>query len=76
MDVHKNARMTHHGRDLLVRRVREERWRVLDAATVAGVSARTAYKWLARHRAGGERMHYDRSSAPVSGPPAVVQEQC
>jgi transposase-like protein len=53
MNVHKNARMTPHGRALLVRRVREEGWRVVDAAGAAGVSARTANKWLARHRAGG-----------------------
>ena len=49
MNVHKNARSTHHGRVLLVRRVRLEGWRLAEAA---GISARTAYKWLARHRAG------------------------
>ncbi|MEM8760329.1 MAG: IS481 family transposase [Pseudomonadota bacterium] len=65
MNVHKNARMTHHGRVLLVRRVRQEAWRVADAAEAAGVSERTAFKWLARHRAGGERMLHDRSSAPA-----------
>ncbi|MEM8663314.1 MAG: IS481 family transposase [Pseudomonadota bacterium] len=65
MNVHKNARMTHHGRALLVRRVRQEHWRVADAASAAGVSVRTAYKWLARHRAGGEWMLHDRSSAPA-----------
>jgi transposase InsO family protein len=65
MNVHKHARMTVHGRALLVRRIVEERWRVADAAAAAGVSARTAYKWLARFRAGGERMLGDRSSAPA-----------
>ncbi len=65
MNIHENARMTHHGRVLLVRRVREERWRAADAAQAAGVSVRTAYKWLARHRAGGEWMLHDRSSAPA-----------
>ena len=65
MNVHKNARMTHHGRVLLVRRVRQERWRVADAAEAADISTRTAYKWLARHRAGGEWMLHDRSSAPA-----------
>lgn len=65
MNVHKNARMTLHGRVLLVRRVRDERWRVADAARAAGISARTAYKWLARHRAGGDPMLHDRSSAPT-----------
>jgi len=65
MNAHKNARMTVHGRALLVKRVTVEGWRVADAAAAAGVSVRTAYKWLARFRAGGERMLEDRSSAPA-----------
>jgi len=64
MNVHQHARMTVHGRALLVSRVRQEGWRVVDAAKAAGVSERTAYKWLARYRA-GERMLHDRSSAPA-----------
>ena len=39
--------------------------RVADAAEAADISTRTAYKWLARHRAGGEWMLHDRSSAPA-----------
>jgi transposase InsO family protein len=65
MNVHQHARMTVHGRALLVSRIRREGWRVRDAAEAAGVSERSAYKWLARHRAGGERMLHDRSSAPA-----------
>jgi len=65
MNVHQHARMTVHGRALLVSRVRQDGWRVVDAAVAAGVSERTAYKWLARYRAGGERMLHDRSSAPA-----------
>jgi transposase InsO family protein len=65
MNVHQHARMTVHGRVLLVNRIIVERWRVADAAGAAGVSARTAYKWLARYRVGGERMLRDRSSAPT-----------
>jgi transposase InsO family protein len=68
MNVHKHARMTVHGRLLLVRRVREAGWRVADAAAAAGVSGRTAYTWLARYRAGGERALHDRSSAPSRSP--------
>ena len=52
MNVHQHACMTVHGRLLLVARVREQGWRVEAAALAAGVSVRTAYKWLARHRAG------------------------
>jgi transposase InsO family protein len=68
MNVHKNARMTVHGRLLLVTRVREQGWRVGDAAAAAGVSERTAYSWLARYRAGGEGALHDRSSAPARSP--------
>jgi len=68
MNVHKNARMTVHGRLLLIRRVRAQGWRVEVAALAAGVSVRSAYKWLARHRAGGERALHDRSSAPARSP--------
>jgi hypothetical protein len=46
MNVHQHAFMTVHGRALLVSRIR---WRVKDAAEAAGVSERSAYKWLARH---------------------------
>ena len=41
------------------------------AAEAAGESVRTAYKWLARLRAGGERMLHDRSSAPGRTPHAT-----
>ena len=65
MNTHKNARMTVHGRALLVKRIEEEGWPVAKAAEAAGVSVRTAYKWLARYRAGGEAALADRSSAPA-----------
>ena len=68
MNVHKNARMTVHGRLLLVQRVRDAGWRVVEAATAAGVSERTAYTWLARYRDGGEPALHDRSSAPARSP--------
>jgi transposase InsO family protein len=64
MNVHKNARMTVHGRGLLVRRMVEQSWPAGQAAEAAGVSMRTAYKWLARYRAGGGTALHDRSSAP------------
>jgi transposase InsO family protein len=68
MNVHQNARMTVHGRLLLVERVREDGWRVGDAALAAGVSERTAYKWLARHRAGGAAALHDRKPTPARCP--------
>ena len=74
MNVHKHARMTVHGRLLLVQRVREAGWRVLEAAMAAGISERTAYTWLARYRAGGERALHDRSSAPARSPHRLPAE--
>ena len=71
MNVHKNARMTVHGRVLLVKRIEEEGWRVSRAAEAAGVSTRTAYKWLARYRSGGEVVLCDRRSAPCRTPHAT-----
>ena len=71
MNVHQNARMTVHGRLLLVRRVREQGWRVEDAALAAGVSVRTAYKWLARHRAGGEGARGNRGALKRKEAPAA-----
>ncbi len=50
MKLHPNARTTPSGRWLLVKRVREQHWTVSEAAEAAGVSLRTAYKWLARYR--------------------------
>ena len=74
MNVHQNARMTFHGRLLLVQRVREAGWRVVDAAVAGGVSERTAYTWLARYRDGGEAALHDRSSAPVRSPSQLPAE--
>ena len=47
MNVHKNARLTVAGRGLLVERV-SEGWTVQRAAAAAGISRRTAHKWLER----------------------------
>jgi transposase InsO family protein len=54
---------------LLVRRVREQGWRVQTAAAALGISRRTATKWLQRFEAGGVSELHDRSSRPhrVSG---------
>jgi transposase InsO family protein len=72
MNVHKNARLTPAGRALLARRV-SNGWTAKAAADAAGVSLRTARKWIGRHRRGGERRHHDRSSAPRRCPRRVVQ---
>lgn len=68
MNTHKNARLTFHGRALLVRRVVEHGLRPVDAAQAAGVSARTAYKWLRRYREEGWGGLHGRSSRPQHCP--------
>ena len=64
MRLHGNARTCPRSRRLLVDRVEREGWTVARAALAAGISERTACKWLARWRHEGERGLVDRSSAP------------
>jgi transposase InsO family protein len=65
MKMHANARLSLKGRELLIERVQDAGWSLSAAAEAAGISDRTARKWLARHRAGGRDGLLDRSSAPV-----------
>ncbi len=74
---HRNARLTVHGRRLLVERVRSGR-PVAHVAAEMGISRPTAHKWLRRWRAEGEAGLHDRPSRPHSTPhrtPAAVEEQ-
>ena len=71
MNNHKNARLTVHGRLLLVRRVLQEGLRPTEVAQAAGVSARTVYKWLQRYRSAGEDGLQTRSSQPHQSPSAT-----
>ena len=64
MKLHANARLSPNGRRLLVDRLELHGWDIRDAAEAAGISVRTARKWLARWRAEGELGLLDRSSAP------------
>jgi transposase InsO family protein len=66
MKLHANARLSVKGRELLVDRVLARGWSLRSAAAAAGISERTARKWLARHRAEGSVGLLDRSSAPTS----------
>ena len=65
MKLHANARLSVKGRELLVERIELAGWSLTQAAMAAGVSDRTARKWLARHRREGELGLLDRSSAPA-----------
>jgi transposase len=64
MRCHANARLSPIGRRLLVDRIERDGWTVRAAAESAGISERTARKWLARFRAEGLAGLVDRSSAP------------
>jgi transposase InsO family protein len=76
VQLHGNAKLVPSTRLLLVERVLEEHWRVADVAVALGVSERTAYRWLARWRAGDRELR-DRSSAPKQVPrrtPRVLED--
>jgi len=64
MKLHANAPLGPKGRATMVRRVLEEGIALTEAAEAAGVSARTAGKWVRRYREEGEAGPVDRSSAP------------
>jgi transposase InsO family protein len=77
MKIHANARTCPNSRKLLVGRIEEEGWSLVAAAEAAGISERSARKWLARWRAEGETGLLDRSSAPRRiphrTPPSTVE---
>jgi transposase InsO family protein len=75
MKLHGNARTCPKGRGLLVCRVLELGWSVTEAAAAAGVSDRTARKWVARFKAEGEPGLQDRSSAPKRIPHRTPSER-
>jgi transposase InsO family protein len=64
MKMHANARLSLKGRELLIDRVENAGWSLSAAAEAAGISDRTARKWIARYRADGRDGLLDRSSAP------------
>lgn len=73
MNLHKHARLSPRGRALLVDRILVHGLRVEEAAQAAGVSVRTAYKWLKRFREGGAESLRDRSSRPRRCPHATPE---
>lgn len=73
MNVHKNARLTPRGRVLMIERINMG-MPVRQAAADAGISERTAHRWLKRWRC-GDRELVDRSSAPLRCPHRLRPEQ-
>ena len=63
MDIHKNARLTVHGRERIVRQVMSGQTPKA-IALAAGVCPRTIRKWVTRYRAEGFAGLRDRSSRP------------
>ena len=64
MKLHANAPLSPKGRQLLIDRIERESRSVQDLAESAGVSERTARKWLARYRREGAAGLIDRPSTP------------
>ena len=75
MTLHRNARTCPRSRRLLVDRVVLDGWLIGDAARAAGISQRTAGKWLRRFREEGEAGLADRSSAPRRMPTRTAPER-
>jgi transposase InsO family protein len=76
--THANARLTLHGRRLLIARVIDDGRPVAHVAKELGVSRQCAHRWVARFRAEGEGGLLDRSSRPHRCPrrtPAVVEQR-
>ena len=65
---HPRAKLTVHGRLLLVGRVLDLGWTVPMAAEAQGCSPATGYKWIRRFRAEGADGLRDRSSRPHRSP--------
>jgi transposase InsO family protein len=68
MKLHGNARTCPNSRRLLVERIESSSCSLREAADAAGISERTAYRWLKRWREQGEEGLIDRSSAPKQIP--------
>jgi transposase InsO family protein len=77
MNIHKNARLTPHGRERIVMQVVSGQAPEA-AARAAGVCPRTVRKWVARYRSEGLAGLADRSSRPhrlYRPTPAAIVEQ-
>src|SRR3954447_18019000 len=77
MNIHKNARLTPHGRERIVRQVASGQTPEA-VAEAAGVCPRTVRKWVDRYRSEGPAGLQDRSSRPQRlrepTPQVVVEE--
>jgi transposase InsO family protein len=73
--LHRTAKLTPFGRQLLVNRILIEGWPPATAGEMVGVSRATAYKWLRRYRAEGAAGLEDRSSRPHRRPRSLPDRE-
>ena len=73
--LHRTAKLTPFGRQLLVDRILIEGWPPATAAEMLGVSRATAYKWLRRYRGEGAAGLQDRSARPHRRPRALSERE-
>ena len=71
---HRNARLTVHGRRLLVHRIRVEGSPVAHVAKAMGISRQCAHRWVSRWDLEGDDGLFDRSSRPHTMPTRTVAE--
>ena len=71
---HRNARLTFHGRCLLVQRVRDQHMPIAHVAKAMGVSRQCAHRWVARFDAEGVAGLEERSSRPHRTPTRTSTE--
>ena len=70
---HGNARLTFHGRLLIVQR-HQARWRHAHIAAAMGISRKCVRTWIDRYAAEGEAGLHDRSSRPHTMPTQTSEE--
>src|SRR3954447_26311327 len=70
---HGNARLTVHGRKLIVDRYRAG-WRQAHIAAAMGISRKCVRTWITRFEDGGEAGLVDRSSRPHTSPTRTAAE--
>ena len=75
MQSHPNARLTPLSRERLLRRHIDGGEPLKALAAQAGISLRTAYKWLARYRSGGHTSLADQAFAASSGE-RLIRSNC
>ena len=71
---HRNARLTFHGRRLLVQRVRDQHMPIAHVAKAMGISRQCAHRWVARFDAEGIAGLEERSSRPLRMPTRTSPE--